>query len=64
MSQAGFVSPTRAFARAVRDLARRARALGASLGDESPNSLMAYAVMLDDYAALLEAEAAKAASAT
>jgi len=25
---------------------------------------MAYAVMLDDYAALLEAEAAKAASAT
>lgn len=62
MSQISFV--LRAFERAsaVRDLARQARALDASLGDESPKCLLDYAAELDGYAALLEAEAAKARS--
>ena len=55
-----FVSRTLAHARAVRDLARRARALHADLGDDSPECLMTYAAELDAYAVVLEAVAAKA----
>jgi hypothetical protein len=61
MAQADDVaSRTLSRARAVRDLARQARALRAELGAESPNSLWEYAEQLDAYAQLLEEEAAKA----
>lgn len=62
MSQTSFVLRVVERASAVRDLARQARALDASLGEESPKCLLDYAAELDVYAARLETEAAKARS--